>query len=251
MGAGRKRKAAPWDQAKGWKPVKVGDDLMLGSTESGFMGLEILEPEETLLFGDHKRQAEPSTEPGDEEGADLEAILEANEEPTAVSTPKRKKAKVALPSAKSQHETPAVAPKAVAGEDKLAMLTAKIAALEAENSVLKSQGTTQAAKPAKRNNKEVKAAKASSTAAPQPAESTAAAASVDISAWSNFDLHPKIAQAIAQAGFTHPTPIQEQCLLPAIRDRRDVIGAAQTVRFANPASWCQTCSFACQDLYSP
>ena len=238
MGAGRKRKAAPWDKAKGWKSVKVGDDLMLGSTESGFMGLEMLEPEETLLFGNHKRQAEPSTEPGDEEGTDLEAILEANEEPTAASVPKRKKAKVALPSsANSQDAVPVAAPKAAAGKDKLAMLTAKIAALEAENSALKSQGTPQAAKTAKKNKKEAKAAKATSAAAPKPiAHSTTAADSVDISAWSNFDLHPKIAQAIAQAGFTHPTPIQEQCLLPAIRDRRDVIGAAQTVRFANPAS---------------
>jgi len=34
--------------------------------------------------------------------------------------------------------------------------------------------------------------------------------------------------ALAAQGFVTPTPIQEAVLLPAIRDRRDVIGAAQT-----------------------
>ncbi|DBB02933.1 TPA: hypothetical protein ACH3X1_013532 [Trebouxia sp. C0004] len=228
MGAGRKRKAAPWDKSKGWKSVKVGDDLMLGSTESGFMGLEVLEPEETLLFGNHKRQAEPSSEPGDDDGAELEAILEANEEPAAASVPKRKKAKVAVPSsATARDHTPARSTASAPSDNKLALLTAKIAALEAENSALKSQGTFEAAKPAKRK-KDSKPTKSSAAAASKPAEPTNIAETVDISAWSDFDLHPKIAQAIAQAGFTQPTPIQEQCLLPAIRDRRDVIGAAQT-----------------------
>jgi len=31
-------------------------------------------------------------------------------------------------------------------------------------------------------------------------------------------------------GFAAPTPIQEACLMPAIQGRRDIIGAAQTVR---------------------
>ena len=31
-------------------------------------------------------------------------------------------------------------------------------------------------------------------------------------------------------GFSMPTPIQEACLMPAIQGRRDIIGAAQTVR---------------------
>ena len=228
MGAGRKRKAAPWDKSKGWKSVKIGDDLMLGSTESGFMGLEVLEPAETLLFGNHKRQAEPSSEPGDEEGAELEAILEANEEPAAASVPKKKKAKPS--SAKAQDHTPARSTALAPSGNKLAVLTAKIAALEAENSALKSQGTFESAKPAKKKKKDSKATKLSAAAASNPTEPTNIAETVDISAWSDFDLHPKIAQAIAQAGFTQPTPIQEQCLLPAIRDRRDIIGAAQTVR---------------------
>ncbi|KAK9811744.1 hypothetical protein WJX72_009411 [[Myrmecia] bisecta] len=39
---------------------------------------------------------------------------------------------------------------------------------------------------------------------------------------------PGTQKAIAKLGFSKPTPIQSECLLPAIRDRRDVIGAAQT-----------------------
>lgn len=54
--------------------------------------------------------------------------------------------------------------------------------------------------------------------------------SVDVSAWKELGLGPGVLDAIGQLGFGEPTPIQRKCLLPAIRDRRDVIGAAQTVR---------------------
>ena len=54
-------------------------------------------------------------------------------------------------------------------------------------------------------------------------------ANVDMSAWKPFELHPLIQGVLETLGFTTPTPIQQECLLPAIRDRRDVIGAAQTV----------------------
>ncbi|KAF6262592.1 hypothetical protein COO60DRAFT_1699171 [Scenedesmus sp. NREL 46B-D3] len=55
-----------------------------------------------------------------------------------------------------------------------------------------------------------------------------AAAEADMGAWTRFSLHPKLEAALAAQGFTSPTPIQDAVLLPAIRDRRDVIGAAQT-----------------------
>lgn len=47
--------------------------------------------------------------------------------------------------------------------------------------------------------------------------------------WQGLGLGPGVTAAIAELGFEEPTPIQRECLLPAIRDRRDVIGAAQTV----------------------
>ena len=229
MGAGRKRKAAPWDKAKGWKPVKVGDDLMIGSTESGFMGLEILEPEETLLFGNYKHQAEKITDEGDDEGVevDLAEVLELNEQSEKAHT--RKKAKVSdLPASKTREKAAAKAQDSGTDSTRLALLTAKIAALEAENSALKAKDSPECVKPAKKK-KAPKTPKVVTAAPVDDVSMTDDTESVDISAWSEFDLHPKISKAIAQAGFTKPTPIQQQCLLPAVRDRRDVIGAAQTV----------------------
>ncbi|WP_442593039.1 DEAD/DEAH box helicase [Parapusillimonas sp. JC17] len=45
--------------------------------------------------------------------------------------------------------------------------------------------------------------------------------------FSEFGLHPSILQAIAETGYTHPTPIQAQAM-PIAMDGRDVMGAAQT-----------------------
>lgn len=45
--------------------------------------------------------------------------------------------------------------------------------------------------------------------------------------FSAFGLHPTILQAIAETGYTTPTPIQAQAL-PVVMDGRDVMGAAQT-----------------------
>lgn len=52
---------------------------------------------------------------------------------------------------------------------------------------------------------------------------------LDMSAWRPYELDARIEKALSDMGFTSPTPIQQECLPSAIRDRRDVIGAAQTV----------------------
>lgn len=250
MGAGRKRKAAPWDKASGWKQVKVGDDLMLGSTEGGFMGLEVLEPDETLLFGHHKRQAQQAPDAEDEE------MLAEVDEVASDKKPKKPKKSAEMPqSKKAKLSEPDATPPAVTGSAKTSLeqqLNAKIAALEAENSALKAKNASKpdkhagkdkekasskakqdktARKDKEKVSKKAKQGNAASTDAAPVLEDVKAATTeqIDMSAWSEFDLHPQIAAAISQAGFTQPTPIQEQCLLPAIRDRRDVIGAAQTV----------------------
>ena len=51
----------------------------------------------------------------------------------------------------------------------------------------------------------------------------------DMSAWQNLCLDSRVLNAIAALKFLEPTPIQRECLPSAIRDRRDIIGAAQTV----------------------
>ena len=258
MGAGRKRKAAPWDKANGWKQVKVGDDLMLGSTEGGFMGLEVLEPDETLLFGHHKRQAQQAPDAEDEEMlAEVDEVA-SNKSKKSAGKPQSKKARLSDPS-----PTPTVTTGKASSSVEL--LNAKIAALEAENSVLKAKNASKPDKPAGKDKKKVSKkaekdkgatknkGKVAEKAKQGIADSTDAASGtadvrastveqIDMSAWSEFDLHPQIAAAISQAGFTQPTPIQEQCLLPAIRDRRDVIGAAQTVcALCKPAPYVHLC----------
>ena len=57
----------------------------------------------------------------------------------------------------------------------------------------------------------------------------AASAADGMLAWQGLGLGPRVIAAIATLGFDEPTPIQRECMLPAIRDRRDIIGAAQTV----------------------
>jgi ATP-dependent RNA helicase DDX24/MAK5 len=52
---------------------------------------------------------------------------------------------------------------------------------------------------------------------------------VDVSAWKEFFLDDEILIQLSKVGFTAPTQIQAECLPAAIRDRRDIIGAAQTV----------------------
>ena len=52
---------------------------------------------------------------------------------------------------------------------------------------------------------------------------------LDMSAWKPYELDSRVEKALSDMGFTSPTPIQQECLPSAIRDRRDVIGAAQTV----------------------
>jgi ATP-dependent RNA helicase DDX24/MAK5 len=53
---------------------------------------------------------------------------------------------------------------------------------------------------------------------------------VDVSAWKDYFLQDEILNALSRLGFSAPTHIQAECLPAAIRDRRDIIGAAQTVR---------------------
>ena len=48
-----------------------------------------------------------------------------------------------------------------------------------------------------------------------------------IAAFTDFGLHPALLQAIADTGYTTPTPIQAKAI-PLVLDGRDVMGAAQT-----------------------
>eukprot|EP01083_Nonionella_stella_P043109 116350_1 len=50
----------------------------------------------------------------------------------------------------------------------------------------------------------------------------------DLFAWKKYRLSVPILRALRSLKFTRPTPVQDACLLPATRDRKDVVGAAVT-----------------------
>ncbi|XP_073494411.1 ATP-dependent RNA helicase DDX24 [Phyllobates terribilis] len=58
--------------------------------------------------------------------------------------------------------------------------------------------------------------------------SGAAGKNVDVSAWKDLYVPPPVLQALSYLGFSSPTPIQALALPPAIRDKMDVLGAAET-----------------------
>ena len=51
----------------------------------------------------------------------------------------------------------------------------------------------------------------------------------NMEAWSELDLPDVIIQGLEDSQFASPTPIQAKAIPPAVRDRRDVVGAAETV----------------------
>ena len=48
------------------------------------------------------------------------------------------------------------------------------------------------------------------------------------SAWDEFHLHPLLLHSLHTLGFHTPTPVQAECLPPALIQRRDIIAAAET-----------------------
>ncbi|KAF7201836.1 ATP-dependent RNA helicase DDX24 [Nothobranchius furzeri] len=50
----------------------------------------------------------------------------------------------------------------------------------------------------------------------------------DVSAWKDLFVPPLVLKALSSLGFSSPTPIQALALPPAIRDRMDILGAAET-----------------------
>jgi len=51
---------------------------------------------------------------------------------------------------------------------------------------------------------------------------------IDMQAWTPYELHPALLANMARLGFKGPTHIQARCLMPAIRQRKDLVGAAET-----------------------
>ena len=54
---------------------------------------------------------------------------------------------------------------------------------------------------------------------------------LDMSAWNNLFVPDAVMKGLSELGFSAPTPIQTLVLPSAIRDRMDIIGAAETVGY--------------------
>lgn len=256
-----------WDGLSGWKAVDVGDALLLGSEEYGFCGLEeldgsalgdlVIPADGTVAKADAEEQQllQLKQQKGKKrkhvEAVDGAAGDDQPSDAAAGSKGKKPKGKAAARKGSEEAEAgnagvadaavdaadTATGSKAGAADDhaSVAALKAQLVALAAENRQLKRQQKKEArlekraAAAAKR--KEERAARRAAAAEAEAAKAAAAAeaaARVDVSAWKELQLYPAIEQAIAALGFEAPTHVQAECLPAAIRDRRDVIGAAQT-----------------------
>ena len=56
---------------------------------------------------------------------------------------------------------------------------------------------------------------------------------VGMEAWKDLFVPPPVLRALKENGFVDPTPIQVQVLPPAVRDKLDILGAAETVSSGN------------------
>ncbi|PRW59446.1 DEAD-box ATP-dependent RNA helicase 13 isoform A [Chlorella sorokiniana] len=246
-----------WDGLSGWKSVQVGDDLLLGSDEYGFCGLEELDASALgalIVSGGGEQPAADEAQAGDGGGAGAAEKQKGKKRKAADAAAAAAAAGPAAKSAagkaikqgkKGQQDVAAEEEGAAAeeggeaaaagDEQSVAALKQQLAALQAENKQLKKQKKKEekvakraAAAAQKKEERQARRAAAAAAAAEAAAATEAAAAVVDVSAWKELQLHPQIEAAIARLGFSAPTHVQAECLPAAIRDRRDVIGAAQT-----------------------
>ena len=74
------------------------------------------------------------------------------------------------------------------------------------------------------------ASKAAAAAEPPSASQESDTLEAVSKAWGFCGLHPQLLATLAAQGFLNPTPIQQRCLPSAIWGRKDIVGAAQTVR---------------------
>lgn len=206
--------------AESWEPVQAGDDLLVGAQEGGFMGLEVLKPKLKGTVPGTNQQIAPDGSlgaNGGEAAAPRAAAAQAGQDQSELK-PKDKGCK----KRKSQDSFTHV--------DKLQAQMAQLKRMSAQLKASLQQSDAGEAGTAPKAKRQKKAKVAKAAPAPAQIEQAPAVAGADISSWKHLQLAPQIETAIAQLGFSMPTPIQEEALLPAIRDRRDIIGAAQTVR---------------------
>ena len=239
-----------------WQAVAVGDELLIGAEEGGFLELEEFRPpaaQQPSHAADAATQQVPKL-PGQQKrarpapGAGMVGALQA--EVTRLRGENQQLRAAAEPAPAAAGPSPEVEPGA--GQQashtaphsaaKSARKLAKLAkARELRQRMLERRKLAKAAKQRRQQAAAAKApagaaakahagaaacAPAAADAGPPAAEAPRAAPAAG--GWAELGLHPQLLAGLATQGFAEPTLIQRECLPAAIRDRRDVIGAAQT-----------------------
>ena len=260
-----KKKQTPWQK------VKVADDLLLGSTEYGFMGLEEFTPEQGVILGPNLLH---ESQPVNDQHTTLAS--EHDQVSSSAAAAKRKRSREETRSrARADGNADLHTLRPEEGGDHAAMdaqgVKAKTKNKPSKSKAAKTSSQIPSAVPAEvheapqskgsvdseplakrprkfKKSRDPELASSSRNQAPSqpksqgsmPVDSThqleqpssgraGPAAELSPNAWQQFELHASLEGALLAQGFLSPTPIQEACLMPAIRGRCDVIGAAQTV----------------------
>jgi hypothetical protein len=233
--------------SQGWKTVDVGGDFLLGSEEYGFAGLEELDPKELgegFVWGGEELDTHGDGDDGGKKKAakgsnkrkqqqtegQAEGAGKRGTEGTSVDALKAELALLRKENAKLKSERTPPAKKAKKGDEAAlsAVAAAATAAARANapgggEAEKETKGKKRDAKGKEKAAAELKGSKAKAKAPGRQHQR------VDVRAWYPFRLHKTILGALSGLGFGAPTHIQAECIPAAVRDRRDIIGAAQTV----------------------
>ncbi|CEL98314.1 unnamed protein product [Vitrella brassicaformis CCMP3155] len=188
-----------------WKAVTLDPQLLSGLQGEGFSMLEELDEGEAPMVFQHRRGT-TRKEANDKKGAARDADAAA----TVADGPSKRNREIKKKKKPSYRDDDARA--------------ALLRALKA-----------------KKRSQEASAASPAPAPAPAPARPSADDLWEELPSllerlpdWECLDyggealLHPAVLRALLDRGFTTPTPIQKATLTPALRDRKDIVGAAET-----------------------
>eukprot|EP01134_Creolimax_fragrantissima_P001078 CFRG1078T1 len=219
-----------------WKNIDV--DYSQFGGDSGFGGLEVLSADYTLdkdgQTGGYKLKLAENAQPADDKKRIRNNIKVKKAESTSatISTipPVALKKKngftveaidvVEHPSTAAQSKDDKKAAKASTREEKKEQIKAR--------KVLKRDAVQADVKLARKQKQVERQEQKQLAAAEAAAEADKLLKSANVSQWLPYNLHPSIMNGIARYGFESPTPIQKGCMEAAIREGRDVMGAAET-----------------------
>ncbi|GMH35913.1 hypothetical protein BSKO_03781 [Bryopsis sp. KO-2023] len=224
----KKKKAREKSKSDGWKAVGVDPQVVNTEGLDGFSGLEVWTGP---VFGALKK-AEPDVDPdGDDVG--IPEDKPKSKKKRRRSKKNRKPVEIAEKNEKELTQDDDV-PTTNAIQDGEATEEAPKKAKRKRKRKRKprtKQADENKDEEGKNKNKRRKKSESDKDGAettPTPPDQAEDEEEFDTSAWDDLDLHPLIMKALGGLKFAHPMPIQSRSIPAAVRDRKDILGAAQT-----------------------